>query len=58
MNVMTVQPVKGMTAAEMRAEARLYRRVAARLSGEDAEVYLRLAEQIDGHVEALRRLYG
>lgn len=49
--IMTVQPVKGMTAAEIRAEAALYRRVAEQASGEDAEAYRQVAEQIDRHAE-------
>lgn len=47
---MTVQPVKGMTAAEIRAEAALYRSVAER-GGEDAGAYRQVAEQIDRHAE-------
>lgn len=50
-NIMTILAVRGMTAAEMRTEARLYRGLAAQLTEPEASAYRQTADAIDVHAE-------
>lgn len=56
--IMTIQRIKGMTAAEMRSEAALFRSLASQVPPVEADAYIAVAEQIEAdlpEVEAAER---
>ena len=51
--IMKLQPVKGMTLAEVQAEAKMFRTIAAGMTWQDGQAYLAMAVQIDAHAARL-----